>query len=426
MVWMRSAEWGTRHDIPLTRIEHVTPTQGDVVIVGAGAFGATAALELRARGYAVTVVDRGPLPHVDASSTDISKMVRMDYGADVFYHELAEAALAGWDRWNREWPRPLLHDEGFLVLGPAPMTPGTFEYDSFHTLKDRGYDPPRIDAATLREQYPAWNAARYPDGYLSSRGGWAESGAVVGRLLECCQEAGTEFRSGTFAALTHRGSRVSGIRLTDGSELPADHVVVAAGAWTPVLLPWLSDALQAVGQPVVHLGVENPDDFRGPHFPPFAADISGAGWYGFPALDDGRLKLGHHADGHVVHPDQKGTVGKDHLDRTRTFLSESLPSLADAPVVGSRVCLYCDSFDGDLLIAQDPEREGLIVASGGSGHGFKFAPVIGALVADALEGRENRWDHRFRWRTGGDRRIEAARMSGNPGEQRSTRGDQSR
>ena len=423
---MGSAEWGARHDIPRNRIEHVTPAHGDVVIIGAGVFGATAALELRARGYGVTLVDRGPLPHEDASSTDISKMVRMDYGADIFYHELAEASLDGWDAWNRAWPHPLFHDEGFLVLSPAPMAPGSFEYDSFHTLRDRGYDPPRIDPATLRKRHPAWNGDRYPDGYFSTRGGWAESGAVVGQLLGLCRGAGVSFRSGSFSELTERGSRVSGVRLVDGAELPADHVVVAAGAWTPVLLPWLSDVLQPVAQPVVHFGVENPDDFRGPHFPPFAADTSGSGWYGFPALADGRLKLGHHGDGRVVHPDDRGTVGADHFERARAFLSESLPSLADAPVVGSRVCLYCDSFDGDLLIAQDPKHEGLIVASGGSGHGFKFAPMIGALVADALEGRENRWDQRFRWREGGERRVEPARMKGSPGEQTSISGDEHR
>ena len=351
----------------------MTSSHGNVVIIGAGAFGTTAALELRARGYGVTLVDRGPLPHEDASSTDISKLVRMDYGADSFYHELAEAALDGWDEWNRTWPRPLFHDEGLLVLGPAPMKPGDFEYDSFHTLRDRGYDPPRIEPSTLRERYPAWSADRYPDGYLSPRGGWAESGAVVGRLLELCRGAGVSLRSGSFSELAHHGSHVSGVRLIDGSEFAADHVVVAAGAWTPILLPWLSGVLQPVAQPVVHFGVEHPDDFRGPHFPPFAADTSGSGWYGFPALDDGRLKLGHHGEGRVVHPNDRGTVGDEHFERTRTFLSESLPSLADAPVVGSRVCLYCDSFDGDLLIAQDPAREGLTVASGGSGHGFEFA-----------------------------------------------------
>jgi glycine/D-amino acid oxidase-like deaminating enzyme len=381
------------------------------VVVGSGVFGAAATLELTIRGYDVTLVDRAAAPHPDASSTDISKMIRMDYGSDVFYHELAEAALDGWDTWNEAWPRPLFHAEGFLVLAPGPMREGSFEFESLRVLRERGYRPERLDSSTLAARFPSWNAGRYPDGYVSPRGGWAESGAVVSRLLELCRDAGVRRVTGTFEALSSTGSRVSGVRLAGGRTIEAPHVVVAAGAWTPGLLPWLGGLLRPVAQPVVHFGVERSETFRGPAFPPFAADISGSGWYGFPALADGRLKLGHHGDGHEVDPEDRGEVSEKHLARARRFLSESIPSLAEAPVVGTRVCLYCDSVDGDLIIDRDPDREGLVVASGGSGHGFKFAPVIGGIVADALEGRENRWGRRFAWRAATVRRTEEARMT---------------
>jgi glycine/D-amino acid oxidase-like deaminating enzyme len=427
-----SAELGVQHDIPPGGVEHVKATArgvtGDdaapsrVVIVGAGVFGVCAALELRARGHEVTLVDRGPLPNEAASSTDVSKMIRMDYGSDVFYHELAERALDGWDAWNARWGRPLYHGEGFLVLAPGRMAPGGFEYESLQLLRDRGYAPEVIDQDVLRTRYPAWHAPAYPEGYLSPRGGWAESGEVVRHLLGWTEEAGVRRADGRLEQIVSRGSRVGGVMLADGTALPAEHVVIAAGAWTPVLLPWTSELLQPVAQPVVHFGVERPEDFRGPHFPPYAADITGSGWYGFPALADGRLKLGHHGDGAVVHPDHRGTVSEAHIARARAFLSSALPGLVDAPVVETRICLYCDAIDGDFLIAADPEREGLVVASGGSGHGFKFAPVIGELVADAVEGRTNPWAHRFRWRTHAPPAAEQARfvesrdpMTPNPG-----------
>ena len=72
--------------------------------------------------------------------------------------------------------------------------------------------------------------------------------------------------------------------------------------------------------------------------------------------------------------------------------------------------MYCDSVDGDFLIDRDPERDGLVVASGGSGHAFKFAPLLGEIVADVLEGRANRWADRFRWRPSGPQRAEDARF----------------
>jgi glycine/D-amino acid oxidase-like deaminating enzyme len=380
-----------------------------VVVVGAGVFGAAAALELRRRDWDVTLLDPGPLPYEHASSTDVSKVVRMDYGADVFYHEMAEAALEGWERWNREWPRPLYHQDGFLVLSRGPMVPSRFEHESWRVLRERGYRPERVAGAELARRFPAWRSGALTDGYFNARAGWAESTEVVARLLELGDSAGVRWRAEAFRSLREAGSSVGGVITTAGERIEADRVLVCAGAWTPTLLPWLSDRLRATAQPVVHLQVDSVDDFRAPAFPPWAADIAGSGWYGLPALADGRLKVGHHGPGISVRPDQRPDVADGHVEALRAFLHEAIPSLADAPVVGTRACLYCDAFDGDFLIDHDPDRAGLVVAAGGSGHGFKFAPLHGALIADVVEGRPNRWAERFRWRTASAGRSEAAR-----------------
>jgi glycine/D-amino acid oxidase-like deaminating enzyme len=83
-------------------------------------------------------------------------------------------------------------------------------------------------------------------------------------------------------------------------------------------------------------------------------------------------------------------------------------------VVHRRICLYCDSFDGDLWIARHPERAGLAVTADDSGHGFKFAPVLGGLVADAVLGHEGPWAKRFAWREPAEQRFEEARFAGAP------------
>jgi glycine/D-amino acid oxidase-like deaminating enzyme len=141
----------------------------------------------------------------------------------------------------------------------------------------------------------------------------------------------------------------------------------------------------------------------------WGADISRTGWYGFPALPDGRLKIGHHGPGRRVHPDEPRTVLPQEIENVRHFLEASLPSLADAPIAATRLCLYCDTFDGDFWIDHDPDRPGLVVAAGDSGHGFKFAPVLGRLIADVVERRPNPWKARFAWRRRGADRKEAAR-----------------
>jgi glycine/D-amino acid oxidase-like deaminating enzyme len=390
----------------------VRASSGHVVVVGGGVFGATGALELRARGWAVTLLDPHPLPYHDASSTDVSKLVRMDYGSDVFYHELAEAALEGWDHWNATWPAPVFHEDGLLVLSRGPMSPGGFEHDSWRVLCERGHAPERLDAASIGRRFPAWSTGVFEDGYFNRRAGWVESRLVVERLVELGRAVGVTFVEDGFASLVDAGSHISGVTTSSGARIDADRVVVCAGAWTPAVLPWLSDRLRTVAQPVLRLRPVEPEPFLAEVFPPWAAGIASSGWYGFPASADGTVKIGHHGTGEVVHPDARGEVSDEHVARVRAFLAEAVPSLADAPVVERRVCLYCDSFDGDFLIDQDPQREGLVVAAGGSGHAFKFAPLLGSMIADAVERRPAPWGERFRWRLAGAPRAEEARFVG--------------
>jgi glycine/D-amino acid oxidase-like deaminating enzyme len=383
-----------------------------ILIVGAGEFGLTAALELLRRTWAVTVIDPGPIPRDSAASTDISKVVRMDYGADEQHTALGEAAITGWHLWNRQWGASLYHEDGFLVLARGAMQPGGFEHESFSKLAARGHKLERLNAAALRRRFPAWTAEIYPDGYFNPRGGWAESGNVIARLAAQARVDGVAVREGVaFQRLIESGSRVTGVVTAAGEELRADFVLVAAGAWTPTLLPHLSPFMWATGQSVVHLHVANPREWQAPRFPVWAADIARTGWYGFPALDDGRLKVANHGPGRRVHPDEPRVVLESDIARFREFLRDSLPALADAPIVGTRLCLYCDTFDGNFWIDHAPARPGLVVATGDSGHAFKFAPVLGGLIADAVEHKPNPFLARYAWREQKFKAAESARAT---------------
>ncbi len=388
----------------------MTGDSATVVVVGAGAFGASSALELRRRGHEVLLMDPGPLPHPLASSTDISKMIRMDYGDDAFYMELMEKAFPIWRAWNRGWGEELYHETGFLLLAEGPMEPGGFEYESLQLLERRGHPFTRLDSAALSGRIPAWRADRYPDGYINPEAGWAESGRVVERLVADARQAGVQLLEGRrMKELDESGGAVRGVVTSEGETIQADWVVVAAGAWTPKLLPQLADVMWPVGQPVLHFKVADPAAFQLPHFLPWSADIANTGWYGFSALADGTLKIANHGPGRRVDPDEPRTLDAGTEAKFRAFLRDSLPTLAEAPLVGSRLCLYCDTWDGNFWIDRDPVHERLIVAAGGSGHGFKFTPVIGPIVADLVEGKENRFAWRFAWRSRGALDTEHAR-----------------
>jgi glycine/D-amino acid oxidase-like deaminating enzyme len=370
------------------------------IVVGAGINGVVAAIELRKRGHEVALIDPGPLPHPLAASTDISKAVRAAYGADEDYTALAEQSRKIWRQWNVEFGIELYHEIGFLFMRQRPMQPGDFEYESFKLLEQRGHRVERINSKYLRERYPAWKAERYPDGFLDLEAGYAESGRVVATLIQRAKSLGVELRENAkFQELDEAGSRVTGILLENGEKIAAATVVMAVGAWTPYALPFTRNFLRASGQPVFHLKPKQPELFTPERFPIFGADISTTGYYGFPLNGDGVVKIANHGPGRKMSPDSaQRVVTKEEENQMRNFLSDSFPALADSPIVFTRLCFYCDTPDGNFWIAPDPDRPGLIIAAGDCGHGFKFAPVLGEIIADAVEGKSNPLLEKFRWR----------------------------
>jgi len=357
------------------------------IIVGGGIFGLATAIELSLRGHDVTVFDPGPLPHPLAESTDISKVVRLDYGADEAYAALGERALEGWRRWNDECREaghpPLFHETGVTFLARAPMQPGGFEHDSYAMLRRRGHALERLDADAIARRFPAYRPGVYVDGYYNPVGGWAEASAVVRFLAERAQFMGIEIRE----------SRVT--RLDD---LAADLIVLCAGAWVPRLVPELAGSLRAIGQPVFHLQPDDPSLFAAHQFPVFGADISRTGYYGFPANTDGIVKIANHGTGIEVHDDAERVTHAGQAAALRDFLRESFPALADAPIVHTRLCVYCDTIDEHFWIAPHPTHPHVVVATGGSGHAFKFGPALGPLIADIATGVAHPLAPRFRWR----------------------------
>ncbi len=372
-----------------------------VAVVGAGVFGTATALELLARGYQVSLHDPGPLPHPLAASTDISKVIRMEYGPDEVYMALGEEARAGWLRWNTEWraqgAEPLFHETGVLMISRGAMAPGGFEYESWRLLQKRGHRPERMTADTIAQRFPAWKEAGYSDGFFHAKGGYAESGRVVEALIRRAGASGVGLVGGRVIALMEQGGRVVGVVDERGAKHQADEVVVAAGAWTATLLR-LGEEIRTTGHPVFHLRPKDPVLFLAERFPVFTADIARTGYYGFPLNRDGVVKIANHGPGVPIDPDTPRAVTPEQTFGLREFLAKTFPALADAEVVYTRLCLYADSQDGDFWIVRDPNRPGLTVATGDSGHGFKFAPVLGAIIADAMEGKPNPLLERFRWR----------------------------
>src|ERR1041385_2092463 len=298
------------------------------------------------------------------------------------------------------------------------MKPGDFEYESFKMLERHGHKIERMNSTQLWKRFPAWNPELHRDGVLELEAGYAESGRVVATLVGRAKSLGIELREGVrFSRLDEGDDRVNGIVISDGQRVAGDFVVMAVGAWTPYLLPYTRNFFRAAGQPVFHLKPAQPELFAPERFPVFGADITTTGYYGFPINRDGVVKIANHGPGREMSPDSTDrVVTADEEKKLREFLASTFSSLVDAPIVYTRVCMYCDTHDGHFWIARDPERKGLVVAAGDSGHGFKFAPVLGEIIADALEEKDNPLLQKFRWRpeVRAGTSTDAARSTGKP------------
>jgi glycine/D-amino acid oxidase-like deaminating enzyme len=252
----------------------------DVIVIGAGIFGITAVLELQRRGYETAVLDPGPLPHPLAASTDISKVIRMEYGADETYMAMVETSLAGWQQWNEGWREPLYHECGVIMLTQEPMTSGGFEHESYQLLLKRGHKPERLNTDEIRRRFPAWNADLYVDGFFHAKAGYAESGRVVTALLQQAKQAGTAVHPNqTVSEIIVKDGRVTGLRTQEGETFHTPHVLVAAGTWTHLLVPDLAPFMRSVGQPVFHLQLDAKTAPRGspPNFVVCAAGLNNTG-----------------------------------------------------------------------------------------------------------------------------------------------------
>lgn len=389
----------------------------DFLIAGAGIFGVAAAIVLRKRGFRVGLLNPDTIPHPLAASTDISKVVRMEYGADREYMDMVEAALEGWQAWNEQFGDTLYHEVGFLMLCRQPVSAGlnTFEIASYENLLRKGYQPERLDADALRSRFPAFNPEIYPEAFFNPRAGFAESGRVVRTLAGYAAELGVEIHEGqTAASFEQRGGQVCGVRTREGRYFEAGHTIVCAGAFTPYLLPELLPNMRVTGHPVFHLKPSRPELFQPPRFAVFTADISNSGWYGFPLHPrESVVKIANHGIGVDLHPeyDERVVTAEDE-QHFRRFLRESLPALAGDPIVFTRRCLYNDTLDGHFWIDRHPHLTGLTVAAGGSGHALKMAPVLGDMIAAVAEGGNHKWSARHRWRSLGSdtRQVEEARF----------------
>jgi glycine/D-amino acid oxidase-like deaminating enzyme len=155
------------------------------------------------------------------------------------------------------------------------------------------------------------------------------------------------------------------------------------------LVPTVGRWITPTRQQMVFLAPADPAAYAPGVMPAWGADPEETGWYGHPLLAEGFVKVANDLLGEQVDPDTHREAHPEFVALAREFVAERIPGLAGAAVAGSRSCLYESTPDRDLIVDWVPGSSRVLVAGGGSGHGFKFGGAIGPLIADALEDKEN-------------------------------------
>ncbi len=389
----------------------------DIIVVGAGVFGVFTAIELAKRNYKVTLLESGQIPNPKAASTDISKVVRVEYGADHEYFKMAAASMAQWRNWNEVLNEAVFQEIGFLMLSSSNITKDqdTYEAHSLKILLSEGYEVEQLNRDELAMRFPSIAQGRYESGIYNPQGGFVRSGTAIELLCRYARSRGVIILENTgVSTLIKEGDQVNGVESVHGDKYFADQIVATTGAHTPYLIPELQPYFTITGHPIFWLRPEHSETFSSNKLPVFMADIANTGYYGFPYNEiEGVVKISKHAAGVAQHPDADRIVSEADAADMRAFVKTSFPSLADAPLKYTRRCLYTDTLDGHYWIDRHPTLKGLTVSSGGSGHGMKMGPELGRMTADVVEGRSHGYSNRYDWRHISSDKIrkEEARLS---------------
>lgn len=380
----------------------VVPQKDDrIIIIGAGVFGLSTARELVLRGYkTITVLDRYLPPVPDGSSVDVSRIIRPDY-ADSFYAKLGLEAMSGWQGEFKQF----FHQSGLVCASSAGDHP--YLETSRSILRRLGLHVEAFAGNEIRSRYPAihGNMSKVK-GYRNTTCGWANAEDAMRYLTGECSRLGVSFQvgaNGTVSSLMTNGPYVRGVRTASGNEVLCDKLIVATGAWTPHLLN-MDHVSVSNAQPVgfMQLSDEEAAEMRGC---PVMIDLA-TGWFAFPPTPGTNiLKMARHGYGFEIPRQARrenaspevsvpsltsnnaaSTFLPDEAERAlRDGLALFLPKFKDRPFIRRRLCWYTDTRNGDFIVDYHDELDNVFLATGGSGHAFKFLPIIGKYVADGFE-----------------------------------------
>jgi sarcosine oxidase len=363
----------------------VTAERYDAIVAGVGTMGAAALYHLARRGRRVLGLEQFGLVHTRGSMHGQTRIIRQAYHEHPDYVPLVRRAYELWRTLEQEAGEQLLWVVGSLELGPPDgyLVPGALHACQVHGLQHDLLQPDEVVA-----RFPQF---RPPDGTV---GVYQPDGGFV-RAEEAVRAHGE--RALALGADLHLGERVvdwradrDGVTVrTDARTYVADRLVLTPGAWAADLLRLPPELFKVERQVLGWFEPVRGDELSPGRMPIFIVEETGGGdvvhHYGFPVLDEHGLKLGRmHHPGERVDPADVAAATPAEAAVLGEFLARVVPEAAGR-LLDQTACLFTVTPDKAFVIDMHPESTAVVFASACSGHGFKFAPVVGEVLADLAD-----------------------------------------
>ncbi len=353
----------------------------DVIILGAGAMGCAAAWQLAERGRRVLALEQFQIAHDRGSSHGQTRIIRKAYFEHPAYVPLVHRAYELWTRLEQLRGVTLFERAGLLLLGSEEgRVIGSVRLAAAqHKLEIES-----LSAAEARQRFQHLRIDDDLVGLFEPDAGYLHVERCVETMAQAAQVAGARILPQT--RVRDWVVRADGVRVaTDAGEFWAERLVVTAGPWSAPLLADLPVTLEVRRKVQLWFAPRAAPPAVARRGPVFAYELSHGFFYGLPLQDDGLQKVAEHSGRELVA--NADALDRDlHADdtpRVSAFVERYLPELAPR-VVRHSVCMYTMSPDEHFIVDQHPRSPRVFLAAGFSGHGFKFAPLVGELLADLV------------------------------------------
>ena len=361
-------------------------TPHDVIVLGLGGMGSAAAYQLASRGRRVLGLDAFERGHARGSSHGRTRIIRQAYYEAPEYVPLVQRAYQLWRELEVESGRGLLRITGGLNVGRPD---GALVAGALASARQHGLPYEYLEPTVVAERFPAFRLTDDLVAVHEPEAGILEPEACVGVHLDLAARHGADLRHGERA----RGWSVdgSGVRVdTDRGAYTAERLVIAAGPWASELLADLQLPLAVQRVVNVHFEPIRPELFGPDRCPVHIWEIPEGQYYGIPALPEQGVKFGRHDAGEICNPHTiRRDVDAEEIEALRTVLDRYLPGAA-GDVKWTLTCMYTNTPDRHFVIDRHPRHDQVVYACGFSGHGFKFASVVGETLADLATAGETR------------------------------------